>query len=133
MGKLRRFLSNIKRVFKWLPIIWNDRWFDNAYLLRIIAFKLRQDAEKYINEGHCLHSERYGHQMIVAANLCERIIEDDYYTPWHVNLRKPLWGRLSEEESKKFCWIVEREAEMRKQDLDYLLTIFRRQLFSWWD
>lgn len=133
MRRLKRLFYNIKRIFTWLPIIWNDRWFDYTYLLQIIEFKLRNDAKQYIKNGHCVDSDKYGRQMILAANLCERLTKDEYYSPWSVNLRKSIWKRLSEEESKKFCWIVERESEMRKQDLDYLLTIFRKHAMNWWD
>lgn len=42
---VKRFISNIKNVIRWLPVIWKDRDWDDYYIFEVLKFKLKNQAE----------------------------------------------------------------------------------------
>jgi hypothetical protein len=154
--RVKTFYGNIRRVCQWLPVIWKDRYFDYAYLLEILEYKLRYDAKHYRMFGWGVDATCYAKQMEIAAELCRRIRTNNYYTPWNKEVAEcgrrlfeymennvVMYNGLKCHSSegyehdellaKKASWARVREEEMRKQDLDYLITLLRKHLFYWWD
>lgn len=155
---VKELLFNIQKVLYWLPIIWKDRWWDESFLLKILEAKLRYNAKWFEKHGHHVGSEREAHQMMVAANLCERLADQEYTTPWdkeantsalrlfeymehHVEVRgnKGMTVCTSrgyvEDKYLHDCsrWAGKREDQMKQQDLELLCKILRKHLFKWWD
>lgn len=154
--KLNNIFINIKRIITWIPIIWNDRWWDSCFLLKIMETKLRQDAKNYREKGITVNSNQYAKQMLTAAILCKRLSSPNYTTPWdkgraesthrffeYMEAHEEKIGNLIihssagyvEEPSLKreFKWAMDREEEMQNQDRDLLLKIIQKHLFEWWD
>jgi hypothetical protein len=67
-------IKKLQRIAAWLPILWKDEDWDQAYMVRMIQFKLRRMA-KVLENGHtmsgprdarrmrevCAHFDRYEH------------------------------------------------------------------------
>jgi len=72
MIQLRILFEKIKRVFAWLPIIWNDNDFDYSYLDKIVLFKLKRMYKS-------LRPYDVSKQPLrICINILERI-QDDWY------------------------------------------------------
>lgn len=154
--RIRQFFRNIKRVFYWIPLLWEDRWFDSSWLLLIMEKKLRYDADHYMKYHVAVGGERRAKQMLTCAILCKRLASDDYKTPWDAGARESSWrmwnymvgnvkkvgsliihtseGYVEDPKlSREFRWATEREDEMKQQDRDLLFKIMKKHLFYWWD
>ncbi len=153
---IKNWFHSLRRILYWVPILWNDRWWDSFYFLQIIEHKLRYDLERYRKCGMAEDADRNARQMQIAAELCRRISKDNYTTPWEKEavesgrrLMNYMESNLIEKGDlisfssegyqenpdlrRKAHWAFEREDEMKRQDLDYLLRLFRKHMFSWWD
>lgn len=153
---MKGFFRKVYRILYWLPILWRDRWWDSCFLLTIMAAKLRYDAERYAKSGCHVGNERDAKQMRTAAALCERLSRQDYASPWdaeeteagrrffdYLSTNKRTRGGLTYCSSEGYVpdvalsrastWAGERHDAMRDQDLEFLLRLFRKHLFSWWD
>ena len=154
---VREAIINVRRVIRWIPIIWRDRWWDSCFLLTIMAAKLRSDSEKYQKDGIACGCDRRAHQMKIAAILCERLSNGGYTTPWDNEAAQSVMRLMKYLDSntttlpngltvhttdgyepdpilrKKSRWAFEREDQMMDQDIEYLCKILKKHLTKWWD
>lgn len=156
MRRLKHFLRNLRRLWYWLPVIWRDGWWDYCFLLQMIEAKLRWDADHNERDGLACDSDRRVRQMRVAAVLCERMARDEYTTPWDKEQHEEAerffkcidshykasggkvmysseWYTPDPRNEMYARWGKEHAEMMFEQDLDYLCTLLRKHLRSWWD
>jgi hypothetical protein len=110
-------------LIEWLPIIWRDRDYDSAYLLRVMEFKFSRMAEVFDN-GHHVGHERDARRVRVCAAICRRMIDDDYAENQGVNgtaFDDGIWRRY------------DRAERQHDQDLAYMTLLLRKYLRGWWD
>lgn len=112
--------QGIGNLVRWFPIIWHDRDWDQNYLLRIMEKKFRRMSELQENHGNSLHAPRYARQLKIAAHLCHRMIEDDYYE------NAKFYGYPSR------AWAKEVSA-VEKQDKEMLGKLIGKYIDHWWD
>jgi hypothetical protein len=101
----------------WFPVIFRDRDWDYVFLLRIMEFKFRRMRELHMKYGHCTNSPRKAHELLIVAELCRRIGEDEYS---HYN---PFTSEFDYRQPDK----------MANADLELLTKIMRTHLRTWWD
>lgn len=68
----------IKNIFKWIPIIWFDRWCDWSFLARVMEFKLLEMARNFKERGHHVGSDKDARKMLICATLLRRMRDDEY-------------------------------------------------------
>lgn len=155
---MKDFFYNFCRCIKWLPILWKDRWWDSSFLLRIMEFKLRQDADRYDSKwAHLQNADKRAKQMRICAALLKRLQDNDYTTPWDKEFHDYVdrhWNYIerneevlangdsvysdegfqrTRREELVSKWYRNRTKEMEDQDLNLLLKIFKTHLKGWWD
>jgi hypothetical protein len=75
----RNIVRSVKNLYRWLPIIWKDRDWDDHYIFEILKFKLQ-------NTAHYTESRKWfvGHEHEAARiKLCIKLIgriQEEYYT-----------------------------------------------------
>ena len=139
---IKRLFWNIKRVFKWLPVIWHDREFDHSYFLQILSFKLKL-MEDFYHSKYAISADRKdcATKIHVCKLLCDRLITNDYYftlgrkIKMYPNNKGILQFEILEEGCQLgICKDLDHyESYMQKQDLKLLCKIIQKNLFSWWD
>lgn len=105
-----RIKQGIKNLIKWFPIIWRDRDFDQAFLLNIMSFKMKNMAELHRKYGYSVNSEEYAKQLEECAKFAKKLSLEDYDV----------------EDWKE-------EERMIESDLDLLFSNMRKNIRSWWD
>lgn len=157
MWILRTFIKNIKRLIKWMPVIWQDREWDQDYLYAILEFKIKNMQEFYESGQSSTCQEKVDEtitEMKEARRLINRIRNDVYldeatlefdkkYPNYHkeaFNFEKiegsdcsrlvSYASKESELEHRKCCDIAEKNKEEERKQLFELL---RDKIEGWWD
>jgi hypothetical protein len=145
--------QGVKNIIIWLPIIWKDRDFDHSYMYEIMYFKLR-NMQKFFesNNTMCANSNCRARQIMIAKNLCKRLIEQNYLSNALTNYEskygdnydfhfEPVEGKpfhrlvwdWTEKQEKEFKKASDHSEYMEQQDLNYLFTHMRKYIQGWWD
>lgn len=56
-SNIRRFFGNIKNLWKFRKIVWQDRWWDYEFLMNFIEFKLKDMNEHWGVDTHYVNDE----------------------------------------------------------------------------
>lgn len=157
-----RFFRNVKRLFQWFPILWEDYDWDYVFLLDIMIFKLDKMAKHHEKNGMVVGSPFYAKQIAECARLLKRVKEDNYrdeikeQLKFHekygeleveINERRPggrfqfsyqkggvLLPEKLQQEAKEQSFNIHKLAEEQKEkELSKALKIINRKLFEWWD
>jgi hypothetical protein len=68
----------IKNLWKWFPVIWKDRDWDQTHIYKILEFKLEQQAYGIASRDIHVGAQREAEKMLLCARLCRIQIEDLY-------------------------------------------------------
>lgn len=144
------FIDRIKKILKWIPIIWKDRDFDYIFLLEVIRFKLKS-MEEFFNSKYAMsmNSNKRAEEIHKCILILNRIIDDDYIEIAFKHHNKK-WGELNFKNNKFSCPNANTEEEIKQehkerfrlykhsdilldQDIDYFFKLLRKHFRSWWD
>jgi hypothetical protein len=144
MNKIKRLLYNIKNIFEWSKILWNNFDWDGAYLLRIIEYKLSR-MKRYFENGEITTPETYQEMLDkinISLNACKQLtsrefelelldvhykkypIRDDH---WIEDINKPMTETQHAEWIEMNRLIDEKEKEYNHQLFDTI-----RDYHDWW-
>jgi hypothetical protein len=151
--KIYNIKHGIRNLWRWFPIIWKDRDWDQYYIFELLKFKFKNMEHNFRNYAHIADADKVADDLKVCQLLLKRLIEDDYYDnvyKWH----DKKWGELEvdwdkspikfsrryvnskeekEKEHKEYMRLYNREEMLRKQDIRYLFHIITRKITMWWD
>ena len=127
----------LKNLWKYKKVIWNNREWDQAYILILLKEKLDfmiQDFEK--NAIHIIKDIDVDIKYMKQCSfLLKRLIADDYITKEYneyFNLGNWRGHALTKKEQKMIQKSIKHEIYMKEQDLNYLIKIFRKHYEGWW-
>ena len=76
------FIKGVKNIFKWLPIVWKDRDYDDGYIFDVLKFKLKNTA-KYIGDRDWHEdAKRDSQRMMTCVRLIEKVKGEYYNMEW---------------------------------------------------
>lgn len=75
---MKRFFRNLRRLFDWIPIIWNDGDDEGTDLLLIIKKKLDTLYEEYSKPDTIVNPKPILKDLSEARRLLDILIEDDF-------------------------------------------------------
>lgn len=151
--QLRALYFGVQNLWRWLPIIWQDRQWDQSYLFWILQLKLSL-MEKYFDSDKSVSTDhkRQAAKIRICRLLVDRIQLNDYTTPFDVRdePRSKLWSNTFDNsmslstdnivrrddsplETKIFNWKIEHEELLEKQDLELLFKLMNKHICGWWD
>lgn len=151
MLSLYSLWTSIKTTVVWLPIIWRDRDWDYSFLFSLLQFKLKRMEKLFRERGCHVSATKDARRMRICCLLLGRLI-DDRYMEMAFRAHGKKWGKLEvcweepiemwrseitpeteaqERDESRRCY--KHEDYLRRQDLEYLLHLFRKYIFSWWD
>lgn len=139
---IRRFITNIVNIVRWIPVLWNNRDWDYCYLLNIMEHKLDSMSSHFKKHNVFVGSEKAVKQMRICAELCKRISADDYdFGPFWFNdkrideLEKVYEHFLESGEfvgTVKNTWVSYR-SKQRQQDMELLGKLMTKHVLGWWN
>ena len=152
--------EGIKNLIIWFRVIWKDRWYDHYFIYSILRHKLNLMETKIRHQGVHLYHIKDADKIKKCVLLLDRLIKDEYHENVHKEYYKK-WGRpkMSFKDSKEhpgysvmdlkypnvktieddklqkkqFKMNMDREQQMREQDIELLFTLMRKHIQTWWD
>lgn len=150
--------NGVTNLINWLPIIWQDRDWDEYYLYAIMCKKFEQMEHFHRDHGITVSAPKNAHELMVCKNLCRRLMEDEYTSPYEKrNMPHFDWfsekfeqSIQSESDENGFITIVDHyepdepdsrwilpahghEENLAKQDIELLTKLMRKYMRGWWD
>jgi hypothetical protein len=74
----KNFARGVKNLWKWFPIIWQDRDWDQYYIYKVLQFKLKNQAKYIGNRDWHTGAKRDAEKMMTCVRLIDKIV-DEYY------------------------------------------------------
>jgi hypothetical protein len=147
----------IKNLYRWFPIIWGDRDFDQGYLLTVMEKKLQFMEEFFKSDkAWCAGAKRTAKQIAYARKLLK--YQDDYPTPYRDafykkfgednffrdsvpvkfdSLGKPMLFRCvdnqSDEYKAAYREAINKDYEFEKKIDSHLWKFINKRIRGWWD
>lgn len=75
-------LRGVKNLWRWFPLIWKDRDWDDYYIWVLLEKKLTNQANYIGGRGIHLNAHRDAERMRTCVKLMERIREEYYYSEY---------------------------------------------------
>lgn len=76
---IKRKVWQIRNLFRWFPIIWNQYDFDYHYCLEVFKFQLQKTAERLESEDAVTQSAKHrASQIRTAIRLMEKVYDEGY-------------------------------------------------------
>lgn len=155
---LKDIKYGIRNLWRWFPIIWNDRDWDYYYIFKLLKFKFKNMEYNFRNYAHIADADKVADELKVCQLLLDRLIKDEYYGKaykWH----DERWGKAEfnwepidseyskldikrkfvitdkdeKQERKEYMRLYNHEGMLRKQDIEFLFHIITRKILGWWD
>ena len=76
--RIIRFLDSLHNLWKWFPVIWNDRDWDHHFVFEVLKFKLKNMADSFERNDHYVGNKRDVERMRTCIKLIE-LIQSNYY------------------------------------------------------
>ena len=73
------FVKGIKNLWRWFPLIWKDRDWDDYYIWVLLEKKLKNQANYIGGRGIHLNATRDAQRMRTCVRLMERVREEYYH------------------------------------------------------
>ena len=159
---IRNFKIGISNLWKWLPLVWKDRDWDNHFIMEPMIFKLKNHIEYQKNYSHLQNADEQIRTMSECLELLEKVHDSwthyeehshdehiekwgkaEHYTepcedrPGSYRLKDRREDRMTPEEIKQmheeWIGISIATSEKRKADFKKAMDIFVENFDSWWD
>lgn len=140
---MKRFLERIKHLVKWIPIIWSDFNWDQAYLWKMLEFKLRNMYECLSTDELTTFTDDELERLKEAAEICNNLSQDrfesdswdeilgkDYnYKSWWINTDGQYQSSVTQEQVENIHALTEQKYHSLMTRLYQVLSEYSR---SWW-
>lgn len=71
-------IQGLKNLWKWFPVVWRDRDYDDHYIWEVLQFKLRKQAKYISDRDFHVYAKRDAEIMMTCVRLMEKV-SDEYY------------------------------------------------------
>lgn len=150
MWRLRNFYYTLRRVWKWLPILWRDRDWDYHFILDIWIAKLRFTREhldivrRHVEWKKDVRSLRETEKVLERLKDRDKYVEKDYR---EYHKKYPVkWVKKGEivkaedvgkqnlkKRSRDMREIMKKQKRLVREDTRLLAKLLENHLYSWWD
>lgn len=76
--RIRYFLTGCSNLIKWAPTIYNDRGWDDSFILKILQKKIEFQRKQLVNANRHTRIDIDNRDMTLVLNLLERVKEEYY-------------------------------------------------------
>jgi len=96
----RNFAKGIKNLWRWFPVIWEDRDWDHDYIYTLIRTKLNFQSDYIRKFGNHLDAGRDAERMRLVSRLIE-LEQEGFYTMEYMGYHDTKYDFIPTDETKK--------------------------------
>lgn len=85
--KIKEFFRCFYNLYRWFPIIWKDKDWDDHYIFEILKFKLKNQAEYISYHNRHTRAKRDAEIMMLCVRLIEKV-QDEFYGTEYFNYQE---------------------------------------------
>jgi hypothetical protein len=78
------FFRKVKNLWRWFPVIWKDKDWDQYYIYEILKFKLKNQAKYIGDRDFHTRAKRDAEIMMLCVRLIDKI-QNEYYNMEHLD------------------------------------------------
>ncbi|QWU14295.1 hypothetical protein SAMN04487895_101594 [Paenibacillus sophorae] len=140
-GKYYNLTEGLSNLIKWLPVIWNDRDFDQAYLYRILHKKLSFMEKFFRSERtYSANAPEVAEEIMEAKELLYNIIDGsrvkkvDFKFDEFISFNNDKLNFNTDNENYKI-WSegMDRAEQQEAEDMKRAFEIISEKSQGWWD
>lgn len=139
---MKNIIRGIKNIWKWLPIIWQDRDWDYGFMLKILVFKLENMEWFMRNKGMCVPAVDIADEIKETLIIGKRLLDDNYdlfpFWPYCILNTKNDLAFAQNKNTKEiitkreFFDIASKSKKEKDKDLEDFVNKFKN-MTRWWD
>jgi hypothetical protein len=100
--RIRYFIGGIKNIFRWIPTLYQDKDWDEWYILTILQKKIEFQRKEIIYANRHIDVDRDNRDMTIVLNLIERV-KDEYYDTEYLDYEESEFRFEPVEDNKSLC------------------------------
>jgi hypothetical protein len=116
---MKRIISKIKNIIRWIPVLWNDYDWDHWFIYHILKTKLKHQSEHIRKYGYHENANYDANRIDLCIRLLEKVQNEEY-----IEIPKDeLWTKEAMDAS------IAKHDKARK----LLFKILEQNIERWWD
>jgi hypothetical protein len=123
LHKFKTFVSRIRNMIRWAPIIWKDRDWDYYYVYEILKKKIEFQL-KHIQEEEIVVFDYQYQRGQTILKLLDRV-QNEYYI-------EQLFDRLPSGDVVNDRWVVEYHYNQHQKAKRILFKLLEKHIDNWW-
>ena len=121
MYRIKQKIKQLRKLIRWIPILWNDRDWDYYFVYEILKQKLI-DTEKHIREdGVHMFNNKDADSILKAIDMIEKV-QNEYHFDKYMS-ENPEWTNVGMEEA------IAAHDKAKRELFKYL----NNNIEKWWD
>jgi len=125
MWRIKIFITGIKNLIYYLPVIWKDRDWDFAYVNDILEVKLKKVYKRYSTKEYFENQDKNTNKPLrICLELLKREHNRFYW-------KTSNYDKRSYSEDSKFKYCNADNCEYRNKE--WLFDILKKYYVYWWD
>lgn len=80
---MKHWISNTKRIIDWIPILWKDRDWDYAFILRLLHYKLERTRDCIVSNGIIAESDKVANEINDSLSKLDKILNSEADDEWY--------------------------------------------------
>jgi len=138
LNRVKYFTKRVRRLIRWIPIIWRSHTWDWSYTAQILVHSLEELEKDLLNDPYHTQARKRAKQLQVVKNCIKRIIEEDYCSKeWDEYFKEypPKFlrvGEISRAQVKRSIYLRDKEEKLRQLDEDLIIKYVKKYYRGWW-
>ena len=112
----KEFVRGIKNLWRWFPVIWKDRDWDQTFIYRVIKTKLEFQANYIGGRGNHVSAKRDAEKMRLVSKLI-KLQQEDFYSMEYMDYHETKYDFVPTDETKK--WFTMEDTLISENFQDY--------------
>jgi hypothetical protein len=95
------FAKGIKNLWKWFPVIWKDRDWDDHYIFEVLKFKINKQAD-YIGDRNIHVNAKRDAEIMRLVNRLIKLNQDEFYGMEYMDYHETKYDFIPTDKTEKW-------------------------------
>jgi hypothetical protein len=109
------FVRGVKNLWKWFPVIWKDRDWDDHYIFEVLKFKINKQAD-YIGDRNIHVSAKRDAEIMRLVNRLIKLNQDEFYSMEYMDYHETKYDFIPTDKTEKWFTMADELISERFDD-----------------